>query len=807
MRTAFPLSLADWPFGQTKIVAGVDKSIVKAIEKGLVSFLGIVLLNLFSVASSTAQAPKKIVFVGAVGGSPPPATSSPNFLVPTGVAIAGSSMAGSPITVFVADPFNNQVVGFPPDGSVLRLHSLSCPAAVSGCFGIGSWTLNSPTAVAAASNGNIWISDTGNDVVLQSTPTGTVAQFAGRGPSGVVMGCFLGIGCSANPNAGVGTGQFFGPGALAVDGSDNLYVADAAGDLSLGRDGPGVDNVRIEKFDKTGSFLTSWGSFCALDPTGAQVAGTQGICNTAASGASAIGDGQFGAVAGIAVDGEGGVYLTDNFNNRVQKFTPGGRFLLKWGGLPGGTANGQFAGPGGVAVDVDQTVYVTDMRNNRIEEFTKDGVFIASAGSMGNAEGQFTSPGGIASVPPYIALQCLLRLAPSDCEHGMAVSELGPGNTRVQLLAGRVDTDADGITDEVDVSPSVRSVAASNSTLGFDSIGTVTTGGDQTFAIYNTLSPTAMNEIRVRTETTGGSFPLIVAECGMGSAMLGTAAGGAGFSFHCSTPTMTAEKGPVVFRVSGSDGAVATGTLQTGDSVSWDATNSTIQDKAGNFGVTVGGKTISLTPGQTAFADATPPTSTATQSASPGRFHWLSGPVAVKLTATDNQGGSGVKSITYSLSGAQPGAGTIPGDSATVKILAEGVSTLSYFATDNAGNEESPNELTVRVDKTPPRLLCTATPPFLKPSEGMAPVTLSVALDDWLSGPAGFVLTSVKGNSEIDSDKDIEGFKLGSASVSGFLRAAKGRVYTFQYTGIDQAGNTDMCTVQVSVAWRGEQKE
>jgi hypothetical protein len=89
----------------------------------------------------------------------------------------------------------------------------------------------------------------------------------------------------------------------------------------------------------------------------------------------------------------------------------------------------------------------------------------------------------------------------------------------------------------------------------------------------------------------------------------------------------------------------------------------------------------------------------------------------------------------------------------------------------------------------------------------MAPVTLSVTVEDWLSGAEGFVLTSVRSNHDQDTDKDIEGFKPGTASVGGSLRTEKGRTYTFQYTGTDLAGNLDTCTVTVPVEWRAEQKD
>src|SRR5206468_584770 len=68
----------------------------------------------------------------------------------------------------------------------------------------------------------------------------------------------------------------------------------------------------------------------------------------------------------------------------------------------------------------------------------------------------------------------------------------------------------------------------------------------------------------------------------------------------------------------------------------------------------------------------------------------------------------GVKQISTSLSGAQTGTSVIAGDSAQVTISAEGVTTVSFYATDNAGNVESAKTLQVKIDKTVPTITINA---------------------------------------------------------------------------------------------------
>ena len=69
-------------------------------------------------------------------------------------------------------------------------------------------------------------------------------------------------------------------------------------------------------------------------------------------------------------------------------------FFLKWGSL--GDGNGQFYGPFGIAVDPLGNVYVTDTGNNRIQKFDASGAYRTQWGSYGSGDGQFYRPMGIA---------------------------------------------------------------------------------------------------------------------------------------------------------------------------------------------------------------------------------------------------------------------------------------------------------------------------------------------------------------------------------------------------------------------------
>jgi hypothetical protein len=137
-------------------------------------------------------------------------------------------------------------------------------------------------------------------------------------------------------------------------------------------------------------------------------------------------------------------------------------------------------------------------------------------------------------------------------------------------------------------------------------------------------------------------------------------------------------------------------------------------------------KTATLAP------DTTKPSTSATRSVAPNAAGWNKENVTVKLNATDNQGGWGVKKITYSASGAQTsGNADASGSSVDVNLNAEGTTTLTYYATDKAGNVAAPKTLTVKIDKTTPTVKSTS------PAHNATGVSLSAKISATFLG-SGF---------------------------------------------------------------------
>jgi hypothetical protein len=143
-------------------------------------------------------------------------------------------------------------------------------------------------------------------------------------------------------------------------------------------------------------------------------AGWRGRVTTAAGeGAAGWRDGaaaqaRFGEPYGVAVGGDGSVYVTDaGESNRVRKVTPRGEVSTLAGGregfADGAGAAASFDTPSGLALDRGGNLYVADTGNNRVRKVTPEGVVttVAGEGSRGFADGaaaeaRFDAPLGVA---------------------------------------------------------------------------------------------------------------------------------------------------------------------------------------------------------------------------------------------------------------------------------------------------------------------------------------------------------------------------------------------------------------------------
>jgi len=180
-------------------------------------------------------------------------------------------------------------------------------------------------------------------------------------------------------------------------------------------------------------------------------------------------------------------------------------------------------------------------------------------------------------------------------------------------------------------------------------------------------------------------------------------------------------------------------------------------------------------------SDTVPPTTTAATSpvAPNGANGWFTtSPVSVILASTDD---TLVKQIAYSATGAQSIAPTtVAGASTLFQIANQGVTTVSYQATDAAGNVEALKTLTVKIDTTPPNISITS------PTNGATytinqPVPASYACTDPESSPAPSCAGPVASGSNIDTASvGSKSFMVNSTDAAG-LSSTQSVSYSVSY--------------------------
>ncbi|MCE9562946.1 MAG: peptidyl-alpha-hydroxyglycine alpha-amidating lyase family protein [Planctomycetes bacterium] len=213
--------------------------------------------------------------------------------------------------------------------------------------------LKTPHGLRLDPDGNVWVTDIGNHLVMKFDPEGKLLLSLGK-----------------KGEAGNKPDQFDRPTDIAFTPTGEFYISD------------GYGNTRVLKFDREGKLLKQWGK-------------------------KGTGEGEFNLPHAIVLDAKGRVYVGDRENNRVQVFDADGKFLEQWkeSGAPyglflagdrlfvadgragwvrvlgpdgkslgrwgeKGTAAGQFQMPHMLCVDSHGDVYVAEVTNKRIQKFT-----------------------------------------------------------------------------------------------------------------------------------------------------------------------------------------------------------------------------------------------------------------------------------------------------------------------------------------------------------------------------------------------------------------------------------------------------
>jgi CSLREA domain-containing protein len=191
-------------------------------------------------------------------------------------------------------------------------------------------------------------------------------------------------------------------------------------------------------------------------------------------------------------------------------------------------------------------------------------------------------------------------------------------------------------------------------------------------------------------------------------------------------------------------------------------------------------------------ADMRAPTTTTSLNPLPNAAGWNRGNVTVSLTAQDEAGGSGVRSITFSASGAQPPARrTVSGSTTSVVITAEGVTTLSYFAKDQAGNQEQSKTMVVKIDETKPLVSFAGDEGTYRVDQGVQ-ITCAATDPRGANGAPGSGIASTTCR---DVDGPAYGFSVGANIITAPATDVAGNTGSGVATFTVTVTNDSLCTV------------
>src|ERR1700691_5200876 len=235
--------------------------------------------------------------------------------------------------LYIADTQNSRVRRVDTSGTITTFAGNGIASGFGGEGDPATLTpLDAPQGVAADPAGNVYIADTNHNRVVRVDAAGNIHIVAGTGTAGDL------------PGSGASLGELYGPTGLAVDAAGNLYIAD-------------TQNHRIQMLTPGGTISTIVGT------------GTGGFSGDGGAAAGA----ELNYPSAVAVDAGGNIYIADTGNNRVRMVTTDGNIATiagtgdaAYNGDDGAALVIALYNPGGLALDGQGDVWVADTGNNRV---------------------------------------------------------------------------------------------------------------------------------------------------------------------------------------------------------------------------------------------------------------------------------------------------------------------------------------------------------------------------------------------------------------------------------------------------------
>ncbi|MGD0986894.1 MAG: choice-of-anchor D domain-containing protein [Candidatus Sulfotelmatobacter sp.] len=252
-------------------------------------------------------------------------------------------------------------------------------AGYSGDGGLATAAaLNAPSSVAFDGSGNMYIADSNNLVVREvAAATGIISTVVGNGSS-----CYPTT--AACGDGGVATSASFSfPLNVTFDLPGNLYISDWQG-------------YKIRKVVPSGGSIAA-GTISTIAGTGTSGSKGNGGLATKAN---------LNHPAGLVVDSNGNVYISDQYNNEVRQVDTSG-IISQWAlnadaklagdGLP--ALQGSMWNPLELAIDPSNNVYISGGNNNVVQRISAaTTIYSTAAGTSTNSiQGGFSGDNGPAA--------------------------------------------------------------------------------------------------------------------------------------------------------------------------------------------------------------------------------------------------------------------------------------------------------------------------------------------------------------------------------------------------------------------------
>ncbi|MCH8741863.1 6-bladed beta-propeller [Patescibacteria group bacterium] len=248
--------------------------------------------------------------------------------------------------LLITDCHNHNVQKFDLDGNFISKF---------GSEGEAPGLLNTPADIAVDKDGNIWIVEEGNDRISKFDKDWNFLDQLQIDVEGMRDGRPVVFSVLSKPLG------------IAFDSSNTMYISNNGNNLVI-------------KFNAKRGFNTLLNQNQSLKLADASDV-FQFYVDASYEGTA---EAEFNYPYYLAIDSKDNVYVVDRRNHRIQKFSPDGEFILKWGrnggdGTPG-NGEGEFDFPHEIEIDKNGNIYVADTNNHRIQLFDSNGKFLFKFG-------------------------------------------------------------------------------------------------------------------------------------------------------------------------------------------------------------------------------------------------------------------------------------------------------------------------------------------------------------------------------------------------------------------------------------------